>query len=374
MEKTIVLGTGKLGLCLALQLEFGGYDVLGIDVVPDYVQALNEKSFRSPEPEVDKYLDRAANIRFATDLKDADLEGVSVIFVTVATPSTAEGGYDHSQVERVLAQLRGFGPQESRRELVIVCTTMPGYIDSIAPGMQDLNYYVSYNPEFIAQGSVMYDLVRPDQLLIGEADPTAGDRIVAAYRRILRNEPVFCRMSPLSAELCKLATNCFLTTKISFANAIGDLALKVGAEPDKILAAVGADSRIGGKYLKYGFGFGGPCFPRDNRALGLFAGQQDYPLLISQATDQVNAAHLDFQVQQWLAAHPEGEPIVFDYVSYKPGTPQITESQQLALAVALARTGRQVIIRDSRAVVEQVQALYGDLFTYQPSEVLEGQA
>ena len=176
------------------------------------------------------------------------------------------------------------------------------------------------------------------------------------------NRPVYCRMDPLSAEIAKLATNCFLTTKISFANSIGDLAVKAGANPDKILSAIGSDSRIGPKYLGYGFGFGGPCFPRDNRALGKFGDMVGYPLQISKATDSVNDDHFNFQLFQYLNAHPADSEIVFEAVAYKKGTSQLTESQQLRLAVALAQHGRTVVIRDSTEVVEQVRELHPGLF------------
>ena len=166
-------------------------------------------------------------------------------------------------------------------------------------------------------------------------------------------------------EICKLATNCFLTTKISFANSVGDLATKVGAEPDKILAAIGSDSRIGGKYLGYGFGFGGPCFPRDNRALAKYADNQDYEMLISKSTDEVNRRHLEFQFQDYLARYDEDEIIILDHITYKKGSVLIEESQQLALAVKLAQAGRKVLVKDRPTVIEEVEKLYPGLFEYQ---------
>src|SRR5687767_11915583 len=167
-------------------------------------------------------------------------------------------------------------------------------------------------------------------------------------------------MSRLSAEICKLATNCFLTTKIAFANAIGDLAAMAGAQPDKILAAIGSDSRIGEKYLGYGYGFGGPCFPRDNRALGYFADNLGYDLKLSKATDQSNKEHLDFMFGQMNANHIDDGAIVFEHVTYKPGVNILEESQPMALALLLARAGKKVKICDSKAVIEEVKQNYGD--------------
>jgi UDP-glucose 6-dehydrogenase len=151
--------------------------------------------------------------------------------------------------------------------------------------------------------------------------------------------------------------------KISFANSIGDLAMECGAEPEKILAAIGSDSRIGIKYLKYGFGFGGPCFPRDNQALNKFASDVFKPLLLSEATIKVNQDHLDHQFNQILKS---GEnPVYIDHVTYKKGTDILEESQQLALALRLAQSGRKVIIRDSRGVREKLEQTYPGLFQFE---------
>jgi UDP-glucose 6-dehydrogenase len=165
----------------------------------------------------------------------------------------------------------------------------------------------------------------------------------------------------LSAEIAKLATNCALTMKIAFANAIGDLATAAGASPEQILAVVGGDSRIGSKFLKYGFGYGGACLTRDNRALNLFAKEIDQKLLLAIATDEMNRQHLAFQVNEYLRAYPEAEPIHFESVTYKPGTEILEESQPLALAVQLARAGRRIVIHESPAVIAVLRSKFGDL-------------
>lgn len=360
-----VIGVGKLGLCFALNLERVGYRVTGFDIDADYVAQLNAKSLRSYEPHVEDLLSQSRNFTATTDWKTLQAPDIKLYFVVVATPSLPEGGYDHAQVDAVLRMFEADGRSEQLRHIVVMCTTMPGYCDSIAARMAAFNCEISYNPEFIAQGTIVRDQQAPDQILIGEASTAAGDAIEAVYRRMCTNSPAFCRMSRLSAEIAKLATNCFLTTKISFANSIGDLATRVGAEPEKILAAVGADKRIGPRYLGYGFGYGGPCFPRDNRALAQFGRQVGFEVLLSQATDEVNRRHLDFQVAQYLAAHSPSERIEFTSVTYKPGTTILEESQQLALALRLAEAGRKVHIRDGEPVIQALQILYGDRFTYE---------
>lgn len=362
VKKIAVIGVGKLGICFALNFERSGFEVWGIESNEDYLADLRSGHFKSAEPEVDELLQDARNLHLTNDLSCLVEQDIKDIFIMVATPSLADGGYDHSQVDRVADKLINLSDNKTERHVYVGCTTMPGYCKNLAKRLEPSGYTVSYNPEFIAQGAIIHDQRYPDQILIGEANKQVGDRLQFIYEQMVQNDPVYCRMDTLSAEIAKLATNCFLTTKISFANSIGDMALTAGADPNKILAAVGADSRIGEKYLRYGFGFGGPCFPRDNRALGKFAEMTGLPLHLSKATDEINEEHLQFQLNRYLEKYAEGEEVLFDGVAYKKGTTQITESQQLKLAVAVARHGRVVRVKDSKEVLRQISQLYPGLF------------
>jgi UDPglucose 6-dehydrogenase len=361
-----ILGIGKLGLCFGLNLEQCGYTITGVDVHEDYVRALNNKSFFSYEPKVNELLAKSTKFRATVAISDVLNDDTTILFVMVATPSLQTGAYDHSQIERVAEELIAFGKRNQTVHLVIGCTVMPGYCATLQAKLSEYNYTVTYNPEFIAQGNIIHDQLYPDQILIGEGSEDAGTVLTEIYGRLCRSQPTICRMDPLSAEICKIATNCFLTTKISFANSVGDLAVKAGANPEKILQAIGADSRIGHKYLQYGDGFGGPCFPRDNRALNLFAQQTDYRLLIGEATDEVNRQHLQFLFDQ---AMQTPEAITFDEVTYKKGTVILDESQRLALVIQLAKAGKRVIIIEKQAVINELKLRHGDLFTYRVKSI-----
>ena len=357
-----ILGVGRLGLCFALNLERSGYRVTGVDIHEPYVNSLNQKTHHSPEPQVNELLQQSKHFTATTHIQDVLTDEVTLLFIMVATPSLPDGSYDHTQIERVAGALMNFGKRPKPVHLVIGCTVMPGYTQTLQQRLHEYNYTVSYNPEFIAQGSIIHDQMYPDQVLIGEANTEVGDALQAVYQTMCRSNPHMCRMDVLSAEICKIATNCFLTTKISFANSIGDLAVQAGASPDKILQAIGADSRIGAKYLNYGYGFGGPCFPRDNRALNVFARQQGYEMKIGEATDAVNQQHLEFQFNQLMQQNlPE---YVFEEVTYKPGTVILEESQKLALAVKLARAGKVVVIHEKQLVMDALKQTYGNLFRY----------
>ena len=182
---------------------------------------------------------------------------------------------------------------------------------------------------------------------------------------IVQNEPRIHRMSRKEAEISKIALNCFLTTKIAYANMVGDIAKSAGCIPDLILNAVGSDSRIGNKNLKYGYGYGGPCFPRDNRAFASFAEDVNIDAVISKASDSANKLHLQYQVEEFMKNNDQSKQIVFSGLSYKTGTTIIEESQKLALAVELAGTGYRILIQDDQEVLKQIQSIYGDLFKYQ---------
>lgn len=362
MNKIAVIGIGRLGLCFALNLERAGYEVLGVDVNESYLDEIRNKTLRSGEPQLEDYLRQSSRLSVHSDLSVIESADIQLIFILVPTPSLESGRFSHAYIDEVVESLLQGPKPNTQKHLIIGCTTMPGYCDSIAARLAAHNYTVSYNPEFIAQGSIIRDQQNPDQILIGEGAPEATSALVDIYRKMCVSKPGIHVMSRKSAELSKLATNCYLTMKISFANAIGDLALSVGTDPGDILNAIGSDSRIGNKYLKYGYGFGGPCFPRDNQALTVFAADAGQPLHLSKATIQVNESHLDYQLNQLLE---EGkDTYVFDSVTYKEGTDILEESQQLKLAVKLAEAGRKVQVRNSENVRAELETRFPGYFEF----------
>jgi nucleotide sugar dehydrogenase len=239
---------------------------------------------------------------------------------------------------------------------------MPGYCDELANSLDGTKFSVTYNPEFIAQGSIIKDQQQPDQILIGEGHDDATKFLVDLYSNLCVSNPQVHVMSRLSAEITKLATNCYLTMKISFANSIGDLARSVGAEEGKILSAIGSDSRIGTKYLNYGFGFGGPCFPRDNHALLAYSNHSKVALPLSKATIEVNNQHLEFQLSELL--NQNKEVYHFNSVAYKPNTDIIENSQQLELAKRLVDNGRKVVLTNANTVRDNIEKLFPSYFEF----------
>tara|TARA_R110002124_G_scaffold125837_4_gene285123 strand:- start:2784 stop:3872 length:1089 start_codon:yes stop_codon:yes gene_type:complete len=361
MSNISVIGIGRLGLCFCLTLENAGYNVIGCDINPNYVNSINDKSFYSFEPGVNERLKDSQYFAATTSLS-ATVEHAQIVFVTVASYSEPDGRYDVTQVDSVVDNLISIGKQEKTKHLVICTNVNPGYSDTVYQRLKDLNWEVSFNPETIAQGTILTNQSEPDCVYIGSDSEELAQQISETYQTMCTNNPSIHIMDRLSAELTKVSLNCYLTCKISFANMVGDLATQIGADPDKVLSAVGDDSRINNKFFRYGFGWGGPCFPRDTRAFIRLAKNNNMPSHMCEASNQINNLHLHHQVSFYIQS---GKTEYFtDSVTYKKGTVILEESQQLEYAVQLAKQGIQVTIQESEEVTQILKNTYGDLFNY----------
>lgn len=376
-----VVGVGRLGLCFALTLERAGLRVIGVDVNEAYVRSINNKTLSSAEPGLRESLLESERLKATTDLRHA-ATSTRLIFVLVATPT--DGGkhyYDHSALSSLLVQLNSLELKDT--DVVINSTVYPGYIRNI--GSQLLkdcrNCPISYNPAFVAQGDVMIGYRTGGwfgMVLAGTANDEIACKLKKIYERIVLGDheatpsASVCFMSPESAEICKLASNCFRTTKISFANMIGDIADRTeGAEKHEICNALKLDRSIGPICMTPGYGFGGPCYPRDNKALAMYARQLGVQPSIPIATDEYNSFHHGLMVEEFLRQSASGDRVFeFQDVTYKPNcaVPMIDHSPKLEVACELARRGQKVKIIDRFEVILEVMKEYGNLFDYETRE------
>ncbi|KAH0785842.1 UDP-glucose/GDP-mannose dehydrogenase [Histomonas meleagridis] len=360
--KITLIGVGRLGICTALVLENSGYDVLGLDIVEDYVNKINNKKLESHEPHVVEMLEKSKNFRVTMDMKEA-VDFSDMIFICVDTPITGDKHgkfYDVYKLNSVLTKINELKP--SNKNIQVMCTVLPGYIRNEGrPLIKDcINTTLNYNPEFIAQGSVIHNFYNPDVILIGAENNETGEKIAEIYRSFVHNEPYYAIMSPESAEVMKISLNCFITTKIAYANMIGDIAdMTPGADKNAILQAIGHDSRVGLKCLMPGWSFGGPCFPRDNRALAGYSDMIGYEAKISKATDLANEQHIEKQAEEYLAMNKD--TYVFEHVAYKfPCDVPITEeSAKIKVAVIIANHGKKVILRDQPHILDDAKRMFG---------------
>lgn len=361
-SKVTVIGVGRLGLCLSLCLEKAGYEVLGVDVLPEYVRELNEKTFRSPEPRVTEFLRNSLNFTATTSLAEG-LAFSPICFIALpAHPPGDAGTYDPSLLSKLIRDIDALQPNPKH---LVVCTPVsPGTLASFSCRRATLNY----NPLFVAKGNLIEGILSPDVIVIGEANPQSGQAIEQLYRTLSGNVEV-ARMSVASAEIAMLAVNSFITMKIAFANLIGEAADETpAADKEAILRAIGKDQRVGAKYLKAGFGYGGPSIPRDSRVLSRYVSSLGLDAGLFIAADQANNLHAEWIAKQMLKE--ELEEYVFEDVSYKSNCPYpvTEESPKLAVASKIASQGKRVVILDTEGVIVKVQQEYPDLFSYSCKE------
>ena len=360
-----IIGAGRLGICFALLCEQAGYDVLVSDVRDGYVKNLQRKIISTNEPEVAKLLTTSPRLSATTNnlkvIRECD-----VIYTLVATPSSKDGSYDVSAVWKVVEDLKKAGKKNTDGKAFIVgCTTNPGDCAKFQKELNDLNVDVFYNPEFIAQGTIINDLRTADMVLIGGKRNDTYDQLCEIYNRIQETPPKISIMSTTAAELVKLAVNCYLTTKISYANMVGQVMSLSGMEEEipTVLGAIGDDTRVGRRYLNFGFGFGGPCLPRDNRAFAAYAKELGLDYNLGETTDNFNDKHSDFLKENFIYKNIDNLPFYFDYVSYKKGTDILTESQQYKLCIDLLDDGYTVYIDDNDAIMDMITKDLSEKYT-----------
>ena len=357
-----IIGAGRLGLTFALLCEKNGYEVIVSDVREDYVFNLNQKICLTNEPLIQSMLLDSKN--FSATTKNIEvIENSDVIFTFVATPSTLDGNYDTTRVFEVVADFytaSSLNIPLYEKKFIVGCTTNPGDVEQIQTRLNMFNIQVAYNPEFIAQGEIVKGLEQSDIVLIGTDYTELSNQLIEIYNKIQTTPVNAYVMSPKAAEITKIGINCFLTTKISYANMMGQIMIKAGiqSEIDMVLSAIGGDSRVGKKYLKYGFGFGGPCLPRDNRALGHFAKNLGMELNLPLTVDNFNKEHANFIKDYFIQKNPDRMvPFVMDYITYKKGTDIIEESQQFQLCVDLLNEGYTLHVIEIDAITNKLQQM-----------------
>ena len=345
-----LIGAGRLGICLALLIEQEGYHVIASDVREDYIKDLQNKKINSTEPQVQELLEHSINLEFTTDNRKVIRES-DIIFTLVQTPSLEDGSYDVSAVWKVVEDIKQEMSSIANypKSFVVGCTTNPGDCDKFKEALPE-SVDVYYNPEFIAQGSIVDDLRHADMVLLGGEGQHSGALEMIYYQ--IQNGFKAANVSTMStraAELTKIAVNCFLTTKITYANQVGQVMIRDGMEDEitKVLKAIGSDSRIGTKYLNYGFGFGGPCFPRDNRAFAAYASKAGVETPLGATTDKFNDEHTKFLYEYYVNKNERHLPYVFHYLTYKQGVDILTESRPHDLATSLLDSGYDVYCLDS---------------------------
>ena len=356
LSSVSVIGLGKLGAPMAACFAARGFTVHAVDLNPQKVDAISRGVPPVHEPGLAELLGESGGRISATKDIEAAVNASDATFVVVATPSEADGGFSLQYAIPSCESIgRALRTKSAYHVVVITSTVMPGSMGSpIKSALEHasgkrcgVDFGLCYNPEFIALGTVIRDFYNPDFLLIGESDAHAGDVLCEIYKRTCKNSPAFARMNWINAEITKLSVNTYITTKISYANMLARLCEKLpDADVNVVTDALGLDTRIGAKYLKGAVSYGGPCFPRDNRALAALAARVGASSGLAEATDIFNRAQIKV-LAETVKSHRVGDDVVGILgLTYKPNTDVVEESFGLLLAQDLSSANLPVIVYD----------------------------
>ena len=358
--KLSVVGCGYLGAVHAAAMADLGHDVVGVDVDPRKVERLSRGEAPFFEPGLQELLLsglRSGRLRFSTD--PAALGAADLHFIAVGTPQVAgAAGADLSYVEAAFAQVLAHGKDG---DIVVGKSTVPvGTVERLAASMPPAGprMTLAWNPEFLREGHAVADSLTPDRLVFGVAGGSAADPAAAAldrvYERPLRDGTPVIVTDWATAELVKVAANAFLATKISFINAMAEIAEATGADVTQLADAIGHDARIGRRFLNAGVGFGGGCLPKDIRAFQARAAELGLAGTVAflGEVDTINLrrrARVVELAEELLGGAPAGRRIAVLGLAFKPDSDDVRDSPALEIASALRSAGAVVVAADPHA-------------------------
>jgi len=379
MNKLSVIGLGKLGACMAACFASKGFETIGIDINKEIVDAINDGKAPLAEPRLQELITASGNkLRGTQDFEEA-IHQSDISFLVTPTPSKPDGNFSDKYLSLSLEPLATALKKSNKRYhlFVIASTVSPGTTEeSLIPLIEKFSgrklnegVGVCYCPEFMALGSVINDFLNPDLVLIGESDKSAGDQLAKLYKAVCENRPYIARMSIISAEITKISLNSYITMKIGFANTLANICERIlGTDIDAITKALGTDKRISPYYLKGGPAYGGPCFPRDNRAFVAFAKKCGYEAKLAKTADEVNEYQrehlLNLVLKQVSEAHDKRVSILG--LAYKANTPVIEESAAINIINELTKKDVDITVYDPLAL-KNARATFRDRINYASS-------
>ena len=369
--RVTVIGTGYLGATHAICMAVLGFDVLGVDVSEEKVARLNAGQVPFFEPGLPELLTKALDsgrLRFTTDYAEAGAFG-DIHFLCVGTPQQpGSNAADLTYVEGATAAL---APYLTRRTLIVGKSTVPvgtaarltGLVRELAPAGDEVE--LAWNPEFLREGFAVEDTLRPDRLVFGVASAWAQERLRAVFGPVIENGTPVVVTDLATAELVKVAANSFLATKISYINAMAEVCEATGADVQQLAQALSFDTRIGGRFLRPGLGFGGGCLPKDIRAFAhraeeLGVGQAVAFLHEVDAINQRRRARTVDLVRELVGGSLEGARVAALGAAFKPDSDDIRDAPALDVARMLQQDGAVVRVYDPQAL-ENARRAYPDL-------------
>ena len=368
--KIIVIGSGYVGLVTGACLSETGIDGCCVDTDAAKIAFLGQGKVPIYEPGLQEIVERnirTGRLHFTTDVS-ACIGGADVVFIAVGTPPDQDGSADtHSVIEVA----RTIGRTITGYTVVAVKSTVPvGTTQQVGTEIRkelhkrnaSIEFDVVSNPEFLKEGRAVSDFMTPDRVVVGAESTRAERTMELLYKPFMmtRNRMLFTDIA--TAEMIKYAANAMLATRISFMNEMANLCERVGADIDNVRRGIGADPRIGAKFLYAGCGYGGSCFPKDVRALIATADRFGYPMPLLRAVDRINEAQKEIpfrKLKDHFDGHLENRTIAVWGLSFKPDTDDIREAPALVVIERLLKAGCRVKAYDP-AATETVRKKLGD--------------
>ena len=364
-----VIGTGYVGLVTGACFAESGNNVVCMDIDPVKIERLQGGDPVIYEPGLKDVLVnnlRQRRLSFTTDLARL-MDSASVVFIAVSTPPREDGSADISAVLDVAGSI---GKLLKEYKIIVTKSTVPvgttEKVRDVVRSRTGVEFDVASNPEFLKEGSAVDDFMRPDRVVIGVENPSAGAVLRELYQPFMRSGDRAHIISIRSSELAKYASNAMLATRISFMNEIANLCELIGADVSEIRVVMGSDHRIGRTFLFPGVGYGGSCFPKDVKALIHTARDHGYDLKIAAATDEVNHnQRVGFfnKVLSFFGGNLNGKRLAVWGLSFKPKTNDMREAPSLHIVGELLRHGAQVVVHDP-AAMEVAKTHFGESVHY----------
>ncbi|WP_426669619.1 UDP-glucose dehydrogenase family protein [Mucilaginibacter sp. McL0603] len=367
--KIAVVGTGYVGLVTGTCLAETGNQVTCVDINEKKVEMMKSGQVPIYEPGLELLFNRNIShnrLSFTTNLQEA-IKDAKIIFLALPTPPGGDGAADLSYV---LGAAKDIAKLLKEYKVIVTKSTVPvGTADKVTAIMKqhtDLEFAVVSNPEFLREGVAIDDFMKPDRVVIGTMDERARKLMGELYSPYVRQGNPIVFMDERSSELTKYAANSFLATKISFMNEIANLCEKVGADVDMVRRGIGADDRIGRRFLFSGIGYGGSCFPKDVQALAKSAEENEYEFRILNSVMKVNEIQkkvLVEKLKKYFKGDIKGKKFAMWGLAFKPETDDIREAPSLYVIDELLKAGASVVAFDPEAM-NNVKALLGDQISY----------
>ncbi|MBQ8190161.1 MAG: UDP-glucose/GDP-mannose dehydrogenase family protein [Bacteroidaceae bacterium] len=361
--KIAIVGTGYVGLVSGTCFSEMGVDVTCVDVNEEKINSLLNGQIPIYEPGLDEMVlrnHREGRLHFTTDLTSV-LDDVDIVFSAVGTPPDEDGSAD---LQYVLAVARTFGQHINKYTILVTKSTVPvGTALKVKAAIQeelekrgvDVPFDVASNPEFLKEGAAIKDFMSPDRVVVGVESEKAKEMMTKLYRPFLLNNFRVIFTDIPSAEMIKYAANSMLATRISFMNDIANLCELVGADVNMVRKGIGSDSRIGGKFLYPGCGYGGSCFPKDVKALIKTAEKQGYKMRVLEAVEAVNEAQkcvVFEKLKKHFGGNLRGRTIAMWGLAFKAETDDMREATSLVTIQMLLDAGCIVRVFDPVAMNE----------------------